>query len=199
MKRTILSSIVFSVIVLCILPDLFAQSANRQQKDSLWSAISSAEGKEKIDLCKQLIPLYTTEVRSDDYVIDTIFHLSDLMEAEKCLRECIELLKDSTSYLHVLSGVYYNLGINLVAQRRYDDALEIAAQTEEINRQYEEASKSSQPGAWSNLWNVYKDAYMQSGEYDKAEIYINKLDSISKGSFNFSKNNTVSVLRNTGK
>jgi Transcriptional regulator containing an amidase domain and an AraC-type DNA-binding HTH domain len=108
-------------------------------------------------------------------------------EAEKCLRECIELLPDSISYYSVLLDTYSDLISNLIAQKRYEDALQMASEYEKINLYYEKESKSSQPGVWSNLWNQYIYIYLQSGDYDRAEIYINKLDSISNGSRNLSE------------
>ncbi|MDR1631898.1 MAG: AraC family transcriptional regulator, partial [Dysgonamonadaceae bacterium] len=61
-------------------------------------------------------------------------------EQEKCLRESMALLQDSTLYLNILANVYTGLGYNLVAQQRYDEALQIAAESEDVNRRYEKAS-----------------------------------------------------------
>ncbi|MDR1527843.1 MAG: AraC family transcriptional regulator, partial [Dysgonamonadaceae bacterium] len=61
-------------------------------------------------------------------------------EQEKCLRESMALLQDSTLYLNTLANVYTGLGYNLVAQQRYDEALQIAAESEDVNRRYEKAS-----------------------------------------------------------
>ena len=105
-------------------------------------------------------------------------------DAEACFRESIKLLKDSTNYISDLTSIYSLLGNNLIAQRRYDDALQIAAENEEINRRYEEISKSPQLIAWMNLWSVYLNTYLESGQYDKAEIYLDKIDSATNGSRN---------------
>lgn len=102
-------------------------------------------------------------------------------EQEKCLREAITLLQDSTSYLNNLASIYYNLGVCLIAQQRYEDALEIAIEGEEINRRYEEVSKSKQTSAWLNTYMLYIDLYRQWKQFDKAEAYLNKFDSITDG------------------
>jgi AraC-like DNA-binding protein len=103
-------------------------------------------------------------------------------ESEKCLREVIVLLQDSAAYLHILANCYTSLGFHLVALERYGEALQIAAESEAVNRRYEEASKSPHANVWWNTWRVYLEAYRQSGEFDKAEIYLNKVDSITHGS-----------------
>jgi len=109
---------------------------------------------------------------------------SRFSDAEACLRESIGLLKDSTNYIGSLVTIYVQLGNSLIAQRRYDDALQIAAENEEINRRYEEISKSPQLIAWMNLWSVYLNTYLESRQYDKAEIYLDKIDSATNGSRN---------------
>ncbi len=103
-------------------------------------------------------------------------------EAEKCLRESIDMLQDQTSYLNMLATVSYHLVTNLIAQERYDDALKAACETEEVNRRFEAAAKSPQLSAWCNLWFSYIDLYRQMNEFDKAQLYINKVDSATKGS-----------------
>ena len=109
---------------------------------------------------------------------------SRFSDAEACLRESIGLLKDSTNYIGNLATIYFQLGNSLIAQSRYDDALQIAAENEEINRRYEEISKSPQLIAWMNLWGVYMRAYLESEQYDKAEVYLDKIDSATNGSRN---------------
>lgn len=103
-------------------------------------------------------------------------------EAEKCMRECIDLLQDQTPYLNYLATAYNRLAVTLIGQERYDEALEVARATEQVNRRYEEASHSPQPNVWYNLWLTYTDIYRQTGEYDKAQLYVDKIDSITKGS-----------------
>lgn len=102
-------------------------------------------------------------------------------EAEKCLRQSIEMMGEQTTYLNVLATAHNHLASCLIAQERYDDALQVAHDTEEVNRRYEKASQAPQPSAWYNLWLIYIDIYRQTEEYDKAQLYINKADSITKG------------------
>ncbi len=68
-------------------------------------------------------------------------------EAEKSLRENIEMMQDETAYLHTLASVYNHLMQNLIAQKRYDEALATARETEAVNRRLETATKSSQISA----------------------------------------------------
>ena len=103
-------------------------------------------------------------------------------DQEQCLRECISLLRDSISYSNYLSSAYSSLTESLIAQRRYDEALQVADSTVEVNHRYEAAAKSPMPNAWLNLWQAYTFIYLQTNDFDNAEIYINKIDSISNGS-----------------
>lgn len=108
-------------------------------------------------------------------------------EAEKCMRECIDLLQDQTPYLNYLATAYNRLAVTLIGQERYDEALEVARATEQVNRRYEKASHSPQPNVWYNLWLTYTDIYRQTGAFDKAQLYVDKIDSITKGSIRMYK------------
>ena len=103
-------------------------------------------------------------------------------EAEKSLRESIEMMQDETAYLNTLASVYNHLVQNLIAQERYDEALAAARETEAVNRRFEAATKSPQISAWYNLYLTYADIYRQTEQFDKAQIYVDKIDSITKGS-----------------
>jgi len=102
-------------------------------------------------------------------------------EAEESLRESIPLLETNDSYLNILPGAYNLMLGSLVGQERYDEALRYARQNEEVNRRYEAASGLPQPSAWYNLWIRYVNIYRQNGEIDKAQLYVDKIDSISGG------------------
>lgn len=108
-------------------------------------------------------------------------------DAEACLRECIELLEGERPYLNFLATAYNNLATNLIGQQRYDEALEVARATEEVNRRYEASSHTPQPSAWSNLWVTYTDIYRQTGEYDLAQRCIDRVDSLSRGALKMYK------------
>jgi len=98
-------------------------------------------------------------------------------DSENCLRESIMLLRDSTEYLSNLTTAYSLLGQNLVAQQRYEDALLVSSENEEVIRRYEESLGSTQLSAWQNLWLLYLEVYLQTGQYDMAEIYLDKVES----------------------
>jgi AraC-like DNA-binding protein len=102
-------------------------------------------------------------------------------EQEQCYRDAITLLQNNNSTLGVLSNCYTRLGNCLVAQRRYDEAVQIADETADVIRRYEEATGSPQPNAWTNQLMVYRTAYYMSEQYDLAEIYCIKVDSITNG------------------
>ena len=104
-------------------------------------------------------------------------------EQEESLRECIELIKDSTATLNILPTAYTRLGACLIAQKRFDEAISIVEESEIHIRRYEEASRSRQPNAWLNKFRILLDAYRQSEQFEKAEIYCNKIDSLMNGTY----------------
>lgn len=108
-------------------------------------------------------------------------------DAEACLRECIELLEGEHPYLNFLATAYNNLATNLIGQKRYDEALEVARATEEVNRRYEASSHTPQPSAWGNLWVTYTDIYRQTGQYEQAQRCIDRVDSLSRGALKMYK------------
>lgn len=98
-------------------------------------------------------------------------------DAEKYFRECIEILKDNNPYLNILTQSYAYLCATLRMQKRYDDAMSLAPEFEKAVHRFEQESRSPQPTAWSNFYTAYMYIYLDSGEYDKAEIYCGKLES----------------------
>lgn len=109
------------------------------------------------------------------------------VEAETCMRECIDRLQHETPYLNYLATAYNNLAVNLIGQERYDEAMQVARSTEEVNRRYEEASRAPQPNAWYSLWLTCTDICRQTGDYDKAQFYVDRIDSITHGSVRMHK------------
>lgn len=103
-------------------------------------------------------------------------------DAETCLKECIELLKDSTNYWGLQADAYHQLTLNYIALKRYDDALQTATKYEKANRLYDERTQTANPGTWVNLWLSYIDLYRQTERYDLAETYIHKIDSATQNS-----------------
>jgi len=104
-------------------------------------------------------------------------------EQEKYMRECIETIKNENYLLWLTAQAYFKLCSVLITLERYDEVSLQLQEFEKINYRYEEASKSKQTVSWINLWNAYMQLYMKTGDYDNAEIYCNKLDSISAGTF----------------
>jgi tetratricopeptide (TPR) repeat protein len=102
-------------------------------------------------------------------------------EAENVLKESIGLLKDSLSYRHTLMNTYTSLGMNYIQMKRYGDALKTAAEQEKQIILWEASSVGQHPEAWWQLYTVYANTHRLSGKYDEAEIYLDKLDSISNG------------------
>lgn len=102
-------------------------------------------------------------------------------EAEESFRESIRLLQDSTTYYNILVLAYQQLAHNLIAQKRYDDALMVIAGSEEANRKYEKTMAAPQVAAWIATWRTYVGVYRQTNDADNAQIYINKIDSITHG------------------
>jgi AraC-like DNA-binding protein/Flp pilus assembly protein TadD len=102
-------------------------------------------------------------------------------EQEKCLRDAIALLQDDSSMSNLLANCYDRLGTCLVAQKRYDDAIQTADEMEKVIKRYEEVSGASQPSAWFGQHLVYISAYIQSNQFDKAEIYCNKAEQMTNG------------------
>jgi AraC-like DNA-binding protein len=107
-------------------------------------------------------------------------HQYRFTEQEQCLREAITLLQES-NVLNLLSDIYARLGTCLVAQKRYDEAVQVADEMENVIQRYEEASGARQTNAWIYRYGIYLDAYYRSEQYDKAELYCNKIDSLSNG------------------
>ncbi|MDR2776329.1 MAG: helix-turn-helix domain-containing protein [Tannerella sp.] len=102
-------------------------------------------------------------------------------EEEKYIRQCIELLKDDDEWLSMLTGVYFRLCECLRLQDRTDEALQAAGEYEKTIRRYEEHTKSPQPTSWNNLYKAYLGIYLERGDFDNAEIYCDKVESMDKG------------------
>ncbi|MDL2240883.1 helix-turn-helix domain-containing protein [Bacteroidales bacterium OttesenSCG-928-K22] len=107
--------------------------------------------------------------------------LSRYEEAEVCLRESIELLKNTTNYLNILPNIYNSLITSLTGQRKYEEALNFSKESENVIHRFEDAIKSPQPNAWYNIWIIYVDLFRQMNVPDSALFYADKVDSISGG------------------
>ena len=102
-----------------------------------------------------------------------------LAEEEKCLREAIVVLRDSA--LNKSVDVYHHLGLCLIGQERYREALQVAGDMEPVIKRYEEAGGAPVPNAWYNQYQIYISAYIELKQYDHAEVYCNKVEQMSNG------------------
>lgn len=98
-------------------------------------------------------------------------------EHEKCCRQSIELLKNDDSLSHLEAQVWFNLCQSLLTLERYDEVLEAAQEFEKVNERYERFAGTPVPSTRANLWGVYVRLYLKTNEFEKAELYCNKIDS----------------------
>jgi AraC-like DNA-binding protein len=118
------------------------------------------------------------------YIMSSVYgKMNRLEEEEKYIRESIEIIKNISELLGFTAQAYSRLCNVLLLTKQYDEVLLQAREFEKINYLYEETSKSKQPTTWANLWSVYKSLYFRTGDFDKAEIYCNKLDSMDCAPF----------------
>ena len=116
------------------------------------------------------------------YMMASVY--GDMGRAEeeiKYLKESLEVISDINQLLYLTVGAYYRLCSKLIDVKHYDEAQQQAQEFEKTIYRYEEASKARQNSAWLSLWRVFQTLYIETNEFDKAEIYCNKLDSIGAG------------------
>ena len=104
-------------------------------------------------------------------------HQKRWADMETNLRECIALLYDSDLYLNILTQSYAFLSSALRMQDRYDEALRILPEFEQAIQRYEKCTSSPQYEAWGNYYVASMNTYLDMGEYDKAEIWMKKVES----------------------
>ena len=101
-------------------------------------------------------------------------------EGVEHLRKVTELFQGEDKLLPLLATVYNNLCSALLLLNRYDELLTCLVEFEDINKRCEAHMKVPVPVAWGNLWTIYANLYIETGEHDKAEIYCNKIDSATE-------------------
>ena len=94
-------------------------------------------------------------------------------------RETIRLIQGNDALLGIAAQVYYRLCAQLANLNRFDEAFVEMLEFEKTTRRYIEVSKLNDPFLWINLWETFMRLYLSTKEYDKAEIYCHKLDSIT--------------------
>lgn len=102
-------------------------------------------------------------------------------EQEQCLRECIGILWETSGYDNILTQAYAFLCMSLQRQERYDEVLQLIPEFEKAVGRYEKTTNKIQPEARSNLYTALMKNYIETKEYDKAEIYLAKKDSLAYG------------------
>ena len=118
------------------------------------------------------------------YVLSSAYSsMSRFEEEEKYMRESIELIKNIDNLLWLTAQAYSRLCGVLVILERYDEAWQEVRAFEQIIYRFEEISKSKQPASWVNLWVVCMRLHLKNSDYDHAEVYCDKLDSIGGSPF----------------
>lgn len=113
------------------------------------------------------------------YATGTIYNLQKRWEEEeKCFRECISLLWESTGYDNILTQAYAYLCNSLRAQQRHEEVLQLMPQYEKAIARFEKASGRQQPEARGNLYLALMNSSIDTGAYDKAEQYLSKLEGL---------------------
>ena len=97
-------------------------------------------------------------------------------EEEDCFRECIGLLWEVSGYDNILTQAYAFLCMSLRAQARYDELLLLVPEYEKAIARFEKATGRVQPEARGNLYVALMNTYIDIKEYDKAGIYLSKLE-----------------------
>lgn len=100
-------------------------------------------------------------------------------EYETCCRQCIEILSKNESLIHLLAQSYYDLCQVLLTQERLDDVLDAAHEFEKVNERYDVYAGVPVSSTWINLWGIYTRLYLKTQEYEKAEVYCDKIDSVT--------------------
>lgn len=97
-------------------------------------------------------------------------------EEEDCFRESISLLWEVSGYDNILTQSYAFLCVSLRAQARYDELLQLVPEYEKAIARFEKATGRVQPEARGNLYVALMNTYIDIKEYDKAGIYLSKLE-----------------------
>lgn len=114
------------------------------------------------------------------YLMGVIYmHQNRLREAEQHYRQSIEISGKINKRPFGLIGVYFELCNMLQATGRSDEFFDMAGQTEELLEKLIRENKDKDHNTDKmNLWTLYAFAYNSKGEYDKAESYCNRIDSL---------------------
>jgi YesN/AraC family two-component response regulator len=117
------------------------------------------------------------------YLMGIVYmHQDRLGEAEQNYRQSIDLVKGIEPRPRKLIDVYMQLCNMLQATERFDDFFAQAQQAETLLKQLEtQNERKGFATEWENLWTLYAFAHDAQGNYDDAEIYCNRIDSVNNG------------------
>jgi len=102
------------------------------------------------------------------------FQMDRLEEAEEYMTEAIELLKTNEHLRHHTLNAYQDLIEVLALLYKTDEAFAKAQEYEELLTLYNKNTTNEQKD-FSSLWKIYRKLYFAAGDYDKAELYCEKL------------------------
>lgn len=106
-------------------------------------------------------------------------HQERWKDQEFCLRECIGLLWDISGYANIQTQAYALLCSSLRAQGQCDEVLKLIPRYKKAIERFEKDAGRSQPEAWLNFYSALMNTYIEIGEYDKAGIYLSRLEKLS--------------------
>lgn len=114
------------------------------------------------------------------YLMGLIYmHQDRLSEAEHYYRQSIEEARKMSKSPFGLIGVYAELCNMLQASGRLDEFFKMALQTEALmEKMGGEDPGNRQNTNKLNLWTLYAFAYSAKGDYDKVELYCNRIDDL---------------------
>ncbi|MFV0468220.1 MAG: helix-turn-helix domain-containing protein [Dysgonomonas sp.] len=114
------------------------------------------------------------------YLMGVIYmHQNRLHEAEQHYKRSIEIAEKLNKRPFGLIGVYSELCNMLQATGRLDEFFEMAKQAESLLEKLTKENKDKNYNTDKmNLWTLYAFAYDLKREFDKAEFYCNRIDSI---------------------
>jgi len=111
------------------------------------------------------------------------YYVRDIEEAITYLKQCIELLNNEDKYLSTSTEVYFYLCQALILQKHYDEAQRTLAKYEKAIDSFENYVKMPQVTARGNLYMNYIQLSLLTEDFDNAEIYCDKIDKLSLGSY----------------
>ena len=111
-----------------------------------------------------------------------------LDDAESYFRKAIDLLKNKEKLPSILSTYYFRLCDVLYNQDRIEDALQAARDCElVVETLQKQTTQKLPPTFWGNVWHLYAKLYTRMDDLEKAEHYIDKMDSLGFGTLVFKK------------